>query len=66
VLRNINPLTGKPSLGEIPRLTTVDREESRRSIRELAQVRPAIICFGHGHVLRDREEFERFVARMHF
>ncbi len=65
VLRNINPFTGKPSLGEMPGLLTVDREESRRSIRKLAQLRPAIICFGHGPVLRDMQQFERFVARMH-
>ncbi len=66
VLRNINPLTGKPSLGEMPGFLTVDREEARRSIRKLAQLHPALICFGHGPVLRDMELFERYIARMRF
>ncbi len=64
VLRNINPFTGKADLGEMPGVLTVDREESRRSIRKLAQLRPTIICFGHGPVLRDMEQLDRLVARL--
>jgi glyoxylase-like metal-dependent hydrolase (beta-lactamase superfamily II) len=64
VLRNINPLTGKIGLNEPPSEFTVDREENRRSIRKLAQLRPSIICFGHGPVLRDMEQLDRFVAQM--
>jgi hydroxyacylglutathione hydrolase len=64
VLRSMNPFTGKLGIGEMPGALTVDREESRRSIRMLAQLRPAIICFGHGPVLRDMEQLDRFVARL--
>ncbi len=64
VLRSMNPFTGKVGLGEMPGALTVDREESRRSIRKLAQFRPAIICFGHGPVLRDMEQLDRLVTRL--
>ncbi len=64
VLRSMNPFTGKVGLGEMPGALTVDREESRRSIRKLAQLRPAIICFGHGPVLRDMEQLDRLVTQL--
>ncbi len=63
VLRNIHFLTGKPGLCEMPGFLTVDREESRRSIRTLAQLRPSTLCFGHGPVLRDMEQLDRLAAR---
>jgi glyoxylase-like metal-dependent hydrolase (beta-lactamase superfamily II) len=64
VLRNINPLTGKVGLDEPPAAFTQDREENRRSIRKLAQLRPSLVCFGHGPVLRDMEQLDRFIARL--
>lgn len=63
VLRN-GDFFGKPGLGEMPGVFTVDREENRRSIRKLAQLRPALVCFGHGPVLYDMEQLDRFVARL--
>jgi hydroxyacylglutathione hydrolase len=63
VLRN-SASFGKPVLGEMPGVFTVDREENRRSIRKLAQLRPALVCFGHGPVLYDMEQLDRFVARL--
>jgi len=64
VLRALNPMTGKLGIGEMPGALTVDRKESHRSMRKLAQLRPAIICFGHGPVLRDMGQLDRFVARL--
>jgi hydroxyacylglutathione hydrolase len=64
VLNNVNPLTGKVGLAEPPAVFTQDREENRRSIRKLAQLRPSLVCFGHGPVLRDMEQLDRFVARL--
>jgi len=64
VLRNINPFTGKVGVDEPPAVFTLDREENRRSIRKLAQLRPALLCFGHGPVLHDMEQLDRFVARL--
>jgi glyoxylase-like metal-dependent hydrolase (beta-lactamase superfamily II) len=33
-------------------MATVDMAENRRSIRTLAALNPAVICFGHGPPLR--------------
>ncbi|GHO62187.1 hypothetical protein KSC_010790 [Ktedonobacter sp. SOSP1-52] len=64
VLRNNHPITGKIGLYEPPAVFTLDREENRRSIRKLAQLRPALVCFGHGPVLYDMEQLDRFVTRL--
>ena len=63
VLRN-NDNFGKTGLNEMASVFTADREENRRSIRKLAQLRPSIVCFGHGPVLYDMEQLDRFVARL--
>jgi len=63
LLCSMNPLTGEAGLDETPDALTWDREESRLSIRKLAKLNPALICFGHGPVLRDMEQFYRFIAR---
>ncbi len=64
VLNNVNPLTSKVGLAEPPAFFTHDREENRRSIRKLAQLRPSLLCFGHGPVLRDMNQLDRFVAQL--
>nr|WP_236601549.1 MBL fold metallo-hydrolase [Ktedonobacter sp. SOSP1-52] len=64
VLRNNHPLMGKTGLYKPPAVFTLDREENRRSIRKLTQLRPALVCFGHGPVLHDMEQLDRFVARL--
>jgi glyoxylase-like metal-dependent hydrolase (beta-lactamase superfamily II) len=64
VLNGINIFTGKVGLHEPPAIFTLDREENHRSIRKLAQLRPSLVCFGHGPVLYDMEQLDRFVARL--
>jgi glyoxylase-like metal-dependent hydrolase (beta-lactamase superfamily II) len=61
VLANINFLTRKPGLREPPRAFCVDVAENRRSIRKLLELRPQVICFGHGPPLRDIERLEHWV-----
>lgn len=51
-MRSMNLLTGLPQLGEMPEIFTVDRAESRRSIRKLAALEANTVCFGHGRPLR--------------
>lgn len=41
---------------------TEDMAEARRSLRRLAGLKPALICFGHGPVLREDGRFAAFVA----
>jgi len=64
ILRNNHPVTSKVGLYEPPAVFTLDPEENRRSIRKLVQLRPSIVCFGHGPVLYDMEQLDRFVARL--
>jgi hydroxyacylglutathione hydrolase len=50
-MRSVNFYTGLPQLGEMPEIFTSDLGESRRSIRKLAALEAATICFGHGRPL---------------
>ena len=62
VLANIHFLTGKPGLREPPPFFTLDRAQNRRSIRILADLRPTVVCFGHGPPLQDVAQLEAFIA----
>jgi glyoxylase-like metal-dependent hydrolase (beta-lactamase superfamily II) len=64
VLANINFLTRQPGLLEPPSYFSVDRRLNRRSIRLLYDLRPALICFGHGPPLRDLAQLEHLVTRL--
>jgi glyoxylase-like metal-dependent hydrolase (beta-lactamase superfamily II) len=50
-------------LTEPPPFYSLDAEQNRQSIRLLAELRPSLICFGHGPPLRQPEMLERFVTR---
>ncbi len=60
VLTNMNLLTTKVGLHEPPNLFTADKETNRKSILKLASLKPKIMCFGHGPVLFDNGELEKF------
>jgi hydroxyacylglutathione hydrolase len=45
--------TLRPKLREPFRIVTVDIERNRESMRRLAELKPAIACFGHGPVMTD-------------
>jgi glyoxylase-like metal-dependent hydrolase (beta-lactamase superfamily II) len=49
---NMSLLTTAPGLRQPPALLTVDPAENRRSERKLAVLRPKVVGFGHGPVLR--------------
>ena len=52
-----------PRLGPPPGFLTVDPERNRRSMRRLAELRPALALFGHGPPLRDPQRLARAAAR---
>lgn len=62
-LVNMNLLTTAVGLNEPPNLFTTDKEVNRRSIKKLFDLKPNILCFGHGPVLFDRGDFEKFMSR---
>lgn len=63
LLANIHFLTRRPGLREPPFFFSHDRLENRRSVRTLVELRPSVICFGHGPPLRDRGILEQFAER---
>lgn len=64
VLNNVNVRTGIPGLHEPPRIFTPDPARNRESIRRLAALEPALMCFGHGPPLRGGEKLARFVSQL--
>ncbi|KIO53837.1 MBL fold metallo-hydrolase [Flavobacterium hibernum] len=64
VMTNMNLLTTKVGLHEPPQLFTSDKETNRKSILKLAALKPKILCFGHGPVLKNNGELEKFVRKL--
>lgn len=62
VLFGRHPHTGRPGLFEPPAIFTLDPERNRRSIRRLAELEPAVVCFGHGPPVRDPARLTAFAA----
>jgi hydroxyacylglutathione hydrolase len=52
-----------PRLGPPPRFLTVDPDANRASMQRLAELRPALVLFGHGPPLRDPDALARVAAR---
>jgi hydroxyacylglutathione hydrolase len=63
VLANMNFLTRKSGLLEPPSYFSVDRALNRKSILLLRDLKPSIICFGHGPPLLDPRQLDRFASR---
>lgn len=64
VINTMHIWTGLPGLHEPPGVFTLDPVENRRSIRKLADLRPSLVCVGHGAPLRDLAKLERFVEKL--
>jgi len=63
-LTNMNLVTTAYGLHDAKRAFTLDPEQNRASAQRLAELRPYLVCFGHGPPLRDPERFRRFVATL--
>ncbi|MDW5593838.1 MBL fold metallo-hydrolase [Conexibacter stalactiti] len=64
VLFGQHPVTGRPCLHEPPAIFTLDPALNREQIRRLAELRPAVVTFGHGPPWRDPEGLQRFAASL--
>ena len=65
VATNMNLITTIPGLHLPPDLFTLNKEENIKSVRKLASLKPKILCFGHGPVLKnDRQQFENFANKL--
>ena len=58
VVRNMSYATTLPGVREPPEVFTYDVAENRRSIRRLADLKPALTLPGHGPEIRGYEEIE--------
>lgn len=63
-LTNMNLLTTIVGLHQPPNLFTANQEQNRHSIKKLVSLKPKIICFGHGPILVNNGEFERFANKI--
>lgn len=62
VLLGCHPLTGVPGLHEPPGFFTPNPARNRDSARRIAELEPALVCFGHGPPLRDPRALVEFVG----
>ncbi len=61
---NMNLLTTATGLRLPPNIFTSDQHRNIKSLQKLAELNPAILCFGHGPVMQNRDrKFEEFVAQ---
>jgi glyoxylase-like metal-dependent hydrolase (beta-lactamase superfamily II) len=65
VLLNMNLLTTSVGLRLPPHLFTTDMEQNIDSVKKLADLKPKVICFGHGPVLFNNGAFEKFVEKLY-
>lgn len=64
VIDGLNIYTGIPGLNRPPDAVNERPELVSDAIRRLAELRPRVVCFGHGPVLRDPERLQRFAAAL--
>jgi len=60
----MNLLTTATGLQLPPNLFTTDQQRNIKSLQKLTKLNPAIICFGHGPIMINKNrKFEQFVAK---
>ncbi len=62
VLNGMHLATGRAGLHEPPAAFSIDPARNRDSARRLAELRPALVCFGHGPALRDADALSAFAS----
>jgi glyoxylase-like metal-dependent hydrolase (beta-lactamase superfamily II) len=63
-LVNMNLVTTLVGLNQPPNAFTTDKKRNIESIKKIYDLKPKILCFGHGPVLFDNGELERFMNKM--
>jgi len=64
VLDALNIFTGLPGLYRPPDVVNEKPELVNDAIRKLAELRPRVVCFGHGSVLTDPDRLQTFAASL--
>jgi glyoxylase-like metal-dependent hydrolase (beta-lactamase superfamily II) len=60
----MNLVTTIVGLNQPPNLFTTDKKMNMESIKKIHSLKPKILCFGHGPILYDKGDLERFVDKM--
>jgi len=63
-LVNMNLLTTIAGLSQPPNLFTTDKKTNQKSIKKIYDLKPKILCFGHGPVLYDQGQLDRFMNQL--
>jgi len=63
VITNVNFRLMRNELVLPPALFSVDAEQNCRSLRRLVDLRPSVVCFGHGPPLHDLAPLEEFLKK---
>jgi len=63
-LINMNLLTTIVGMNQPPNLFTTDKKMNMESIKKIHALKPKILCFGHGPILYDKGDLQRFVEKM--
>ncbi len=63
-LVNMNLITTFVGLDQPPNAFTTDKKGNIKSIKKICDLKPKILCFGHGPVLFDNGELENFVKKI--
>lgn len=64
VFTNMDTITGIRGLHEPKTFFTPDPARNRESMRKLAALEPALVCFGHGPPLRDPAKLKAFTDKV--
>jgi glyoxylase-like metal-dependent hydrolase (beta-lactamase superfamily II) len=64
-LVNMNLVTTIKGLHQPPNLFTTNQEQNRESIKKILHLKPKILCFGHGPILINNGELERFASKLY-
>lgn len=64
VFTNVDTVTGVPGLHEPHSFFTPDPVGNRESMRRLAALEPALVCFGHGRPLRNPAKLKTFTDKL--
>lgn len=62
-LVNMNLLTTITGLSLPPNLFTKDQKQNLKSVKKIASLKPQIIAFGHGPILKDDAKFQAFFKK---
>jgi glyoxylase-like metal-dependent hydrolase (beta-lactamase superfamily II) len=63
-LLNMNLITTIVGLNQPPNLFTTNKNKNLESIKKIYNLKPRVLCFGHGPVLHNKGELDKFMGKL--